>query len=60
MKGLKRTLSNFRDIKTQSIANNRVLMGLFDKYEDLNMNCYTENSPEKLVLNNPEHKQLKD
>jgi hypothetical protein len=35
-------------------------MGLLDKYEDLNMNCYTENSPDKMVLNNPEHKQLKD
>lgn len=35
-------------------------MGLLDKYEDLNMNCYTENGAEKMVLNNPEQKQLKD
>jgi len=60
LKGLKKTLGNFRDVKTQSIANNRVLMGLLDKYEDLNMNCYTENSAEKMVLNNPDQKQLKD
>ena len=60
MKGLKKTLANFRDVKTQSIANNRVLMGLLDKYEDLNMNCYTENSADKMVLNNPDQKQLKD
>lgn len=49
-----------RDCKAQSIMNSRMLMGLLDKYEDVNMNCYTENSPDKLVLNNPENKQLKD
>jgi sorting nexin-1/2 len=35
-------------------------MGIFDKYEDLNMNCYTSNSPDQMVLNNPESKSLKD
>jgi len=44
----------------QSIANNRVLMTLLDKYEDLNINCYTDNNPDKLVLNNQEQKQLKE
>lgn len=60
MKTLKKQLSQFRDNKTQSIANNSVLMGIFDKYEDLNMNCYSENSPDKMVLNNPDYKHLKD
>lgn len=60
LKAFKKSLSNFRETKTQSIANSRVLCGLLDKYEDLNMNCYTENSPDKMVLNNPEYKQLKD
>ena len=54
MKTLKKSLGTFRDTKTQAIANNRMLMGLLDKYEDLNMNCYTENNPERMVLNNPE------
>ena len=54
MKTLKKSLATFRDTKTQAIANNRMLMGLLDKYEDLNMNCYTENNPERMVLNNPE------
>jgi hypothetical protein len=35
-------------------------MGIFDKYEDLNMNCYTQNSPDQMVLNNPDAKSLKD
>lgn len=60
MKTLKKQLSGFRDTKAQSIANSRVLMGLLDKYEDLNMNCYTENCPDRLVLNNPDSKQLKE
>lgn len=60
LKGLKRQLSSFRDNKTQSISNGRILLALFDKYEDLNMNCYTENSVDKMILNNPDSKQLKD
>lgn len=60
MKTMKKSLSNFRDVRMQSIANNRVLNTLLDKYEDLNINCYTENNPDKLVLNNPEQKQLKE
>jgi len=60
MKGLKKQLDTSRSVRLQSILNTRVLMGLFDKYEDLNMNCYTENSPDKMVLNNPDQKQLKD
>lgn len=57
---MKKSLSNFRDVRMQSIANNRVLMTLLDKYEDLNINCYTESNSERLVLNNPEQKQLKE
>jgi chemotaxis protein histidine kinase CheA len=60
MKAMKKSLSNFRDVRMQSIANNRVLMTLLDKYEDLNINCYNDSNPEKLVLNNPEQKQLKE
>ena len=60
MKAMKKSLSNFRDTRMQSIANNRVLMTLLDKYEDLNINCYTDSNPDKLVLNNPEQKQLKE
>ena len=60
MKTMKKALSNFRDTRMQSVANNRVLMTLLDKYEDLNINCYTDNNPDRLVLNNPEQKQLKE
>ncbi len=60
LKVLKKSLTNFRETKGSSIGNNRVLMGLLDKYEDLNLNCYSENSPDKLVLNNPDNKALKD
>jgi hypothetical protein len=60
MKGMKKSLSNFRDVRMQSIVNNRVLMTLLDKYEDLNVNCYSDNNPERLVLNNPDQKDLKE
>lgn len=60
LKALKKVLSNFRETKSQVISNSKVLQGLLDKYEDLNMNCYTEGVTEKLVLNNPDNKQLKD
>ena len=60
MKAMKKSLSSFRDVRMQSIANNRVLLNLLDKYEDLNINCYTENDADKLVLNNTEPKQLKE
>ena len=35
-------------------------MTLLDKYEDLNITCYTDSNPDRLVLNNPEQKQLKE
>jgi chemotaxis protein histidine kinase CheA len=60
MKAMKKSLSGFRDNRMQSIANNRVLMTLLDKYEDLNITCYTDGNTERLVLNNPEQKQLKE
>jgi hypothetical protein len=60
MKAMKKSLSSFRDVRMQSIANNRVLLNLLDKYEDLNINCYTDNNADKLVLNNTEQKQLKE
>jgi flagellar hook-basal body complex protein FliE len=60
MKGMKKSLSGFRDVRMQSIANNRVLQTLLDKYEDLNVNCYTDSNAERLVLNNPESKDLKE
>lgn len=60
LKAMKKSLSSFRDVRMQSIANNRVLLNLLDKYEDLNINCYTDNDADKLVLNNTEPKQLKE
>ena len=42
MKAMKKNLSTQREVRLQSICNNRVLQQLFDKYEDLNMNQYTE------------------
>lgn len=60
MKLMKKSLSAFRDVRMQTIANNRVFMTLIDKYEELNINCYNENNADKLVLNNPDQKQLKE
>jgi hypothetical protein len=56
MKAMKKSLSGFRDVRMQSIANNRVLMTLLDKYEDLNITCYTDGNQDRLVLNNPDQK----
>lgn len=60
MKGMKKNLSQFREVRLQSICNNRVLQTLFDKYEDLNMTNYTEGKQELLVLNNPESSKMKE
>ena len=60
MKVMKKNLSHFREVRLQSICNNRVLQTLFDKYEDLNMTNYTEGKQELLVLNNPESSKMKE
>jgi len=60
MKGMKKNLSTFREVRLQSICNNRVLQTLIDKYEDLNMTTYTEGKQDLLVLNNPESNRLKE
>jgi sorting nexin-1/2 len=60
MKVMKKNLSQFREVRLQSICNNRVLQTLFDKYEDLNMTNYTEGKQELLVLNNPESSKMKE
>ena len=60
MKAMKKSLSSFREVRLQSICNNRVLQTLFDKYEDLNMTNYTEGKQELLVLNNPESSKIKE
>jgi FixJ family two-component response regulator len=44
LKIMKKTIENFRGIKTSGIANNKILLNLLEKYEELNMNCYTENN----------------
>jgi hypothetical protein len=60
MKGMKKNLAQFREVRLQSICNNRVLQTLLDKYEDLNMTNYTEGKQELLVLNNPESGKIKE
>lgn len=60
MKGMKKNLSSQREVRLQSICNNRVMQTLFDKYEDLNMNQYTEGKQDLLVFNNPESTRMKE
>lgn len=43
IKIMKQTFENFKGIKTQSIANNKALINLLDKYEELNFSTYIEN-----------------
>ena len=57
---MKKTIENFIVIKGASIANNKQLITLLDKYEELNLMCYTDNETDKLVIGDPKNKELKD
>ncbi len=60
LKTLKKQIENFKGFKESSILNNKILLTLLDKYEELNLNCYVENQSERLVLGDPKNKELKD
>lgn len=58
LKVLKNTIKNFKGIKDSQISNYKVLYGVLDKYEDLNMMTYSDKNPRKLVINEPETKEV--
>jgi hypothetical protein len=57
---MKKTIETFKGIKTTAIANNKVLVNLLDKYEELNMNNYSEGKSDNLVLGDASNRELKD
>ena len=57
---MKKTIATYKATKSANIANNKSLMSILDKYEELNLACYVENNTERLVLGNPKNKDLKE
>ena len=50
---MKKAIEGFKNIKTTTIANSKILQGLMNKYEELNLKQYNESDDDKLVFNNP-------
>lgn len=50
---MKKAIEGFRAIKTSTIANSKILQGLLNKYEELNLKQYNESNDEGYVFNNP-------
>ena len=50
---MKKAIEGFKNIKTTTIANSKILQGLMNKYEELNLKQYNEGDDDKLVFNNP-------
>jgi hypothetical protein len=57
---MKKTLENFRGLKSSAIANNKILVNLLDKYEELNLTTYVEGKSDKLVIGDSNNRELKD
>ena len=60
LKVMKKTLENFRGLKSSAIANNKLLVNLLDKYEELNLTTYVEGKNDKLVIGDSNNRELKD
>lgn len=55
---MKKSIDGFRHIKQQQIDNYRILYGVLDKYEELNMTTYVEGNQKRLVIADPENKDV--
>ena len=55
LKAMKKSIANFRATKSAQITNYKVLYGILDKYEELNMTVY---SPSKTVISDQECKDV--
>ena len=55
LKAMKKSIANFRATKSAQITNYKVLYGILDKYEELNMTAY---SPSKTVISDSECKDV--
>jgi len=58
LKAMKKTIENFKNIKATHIGNYKILYGVLDKYEELNMLTYTDRNHNKLVITEPESKDI--
>lgn len=50
LKAMKKVIENFKGLKNTALANNKVLVNMLDKYEELNMASYTQNNPDYMVI----------
>ncbi|CDW87092.1 px domain containing protein [Stylonychia lemnae] len=58
LKAMKKTINNFKVIKESQIGNYKILYGVLDKYEELNMMSYLDRNASKLVITEPESKEI--
>jgi len=58
LKAMKKTIDNFKNIKASHIGNYKILYGVLDKYEELNMMTYSDRNQSKLVITEPESKEI--
>jgi hypothetical protein len=54
LKAMKKGIDSYRVTKTAQINNYKILYGIFDKYEELNMTTYSHS---KLVITDPDNKE---
>lgn len=52
---MKKSISNFKVTKAQQISNYKILYGILDKYEELNLTTYTRGNQKKLIIADPEN-----
>jgi len=61
LKGMRKTISNFKETKSSQIGAYKALYTILDKYEELNLTAYNDGNDRKLVIGDPNNKDaLKD
>jgi hypothetical protein len=60
LRGMIKDISNFMNVKNQSIQDYKIFLSMLDKYEDLNLDNYVEGDPTKMVFGNTEFKEEKN
>lgn len=60
LKQLRGDLSNFLMNKQYQLSAYQGMSKMFDVYEELNLSHYSDMDVSKLILNNPEHKEIRE
>lgn len=60
LKLFKKSLGEYRNTKASVISNNKLMMTIINKYEELNVSYYTGSDPEKQIFTNPNNQAIKE